>query len=830
MPRLTDTPEHLPLREVSTNVLESIRPQVAETGDAKAQNAQSSGRHPRKSKTVPAFSSKDAAIDGPLEFGEPLLPPTSYSRRRHKPPAPDLSRRHSASHQHDKDSNTQGLPVPIPPLSVPTYLQLELASGRPSEAYIHRSRRQDIVYESNAVKLERLQNFLLLPLTLEHVFTFGTFACLDAWLYSFTILPLRFLKALSILCQSWAINAGNHLKFLIGSASQGFREWEHKRRTIGKDSGEREEVSGDSEVMSHRPLRHNEEKEQSDTVQRPYTRTGPYRHRRTRSVPSTLLPDDKADILKSLLIIFTCILLMRFDASKAYHNIRGQAAIKLYVIFNVLEVFDRLLSAIGQDVLECLFSREALERDSDGRSKILRPFSLFMVALMYTVIHSSALFYQVITLNVAVNSYSNALITLLMSNQFVEIKSTVFKKFEKENLFQLTCADVVERFQLWLMLTIIASRNVVETGSFSFFGGLTSLASYATPNTNTGPTAKAAVTQSAPSILPKAFTLLPSISSSLSCLNSIIPMATQVLGPFFVVLGSEMLVDWLKHAYINKFNNNRPIIYSRFLDILAKDYYTNAFGNQNLTRRLGLPIIPLVCLFFRISVQTYQMFLATWIPPSSSLEPSSTLSLTSIHEQYSSLPSPSTALGASTPVTLPLSVQVPQVIVNGYLFIQRSFKELATYVTPSPSLFVPIFTIILLLLLYSILLLAKLVLGIVLLSYSRSRYTAMKAQERHMERQYSSKPEHQQPSPPTNAHLPPHAEVPIPSANMSVEGARRFGPLGAVEVDEDKRRWIYADEPETVRRHKDRETRPSSHRKGSLENVRRYDMAAKRIW
>jgi hypothetical protein len=50
------------------------------------------------------------------------------------------------------------------------------------------------------------------------------------------------------------------------------------------------------------------------------------------------------------------------------------------------------------------------------------------------------LFYQVITLNVAVNSYNNALLTLLISNQFVEIKGAVFKKFEKENLFQLTCS------------------------------------------------------------------------------------------------------------------------------------------------------------------------------------------------------------------------------------------------------------------------------------------------------------------------------------------------------------------------------------------------------
>lgn len=48
--------------------------------------------------------------------------------------------------------------------------------------------------------------------------------------------------------------------------------------------------------------------------------------------------------------------------------------------------------------------------------------------------------YQMISLNVAVNSYDNALLTLLVSNQFVEIKGSVFKKFEKDSLFQITCA------------------------------------------------------------------------------------------------------------------------------------------------------------------------------------------------------------------------------------------------------------------------------------------------------------------------------------------------------------------------------------------------------
>ena len=206
--------------------------------------------------------------------------------------------------------------------------------------------------------------------------------------------------------------------------------------------------------------------------------------------------------------------------------------------------------------MECLFSKESLERKPNGRSKILRPFWLFILALIYNIVHATALFYQVITLNVAVNSYSNALLTLLMSNQFVEIKSTVFKKIEKDNLFQLTCADVVERFQLWLMLIIIASRNIIETNSLG---------------TSTAESGGAGIASSSPirssNILPKSFTIFPN-------------WIGQVMGPFLLVLGSEMLIDWLKHAYITKFNNTKPNIYGRFLDILAKDYYSNVITSS----------------------------------------------------------------------------------------------------------------------------------------------------------------------------------------------------------------------------------------------------------
>ena len=35
-------------------------------------------------------------------------------------------------------------------------------------------------------------------------------------------------------------------------------------------------------------------------------------------------------------------------APQAYHSVRGQAVIKLYVVFNVLEIFDKLCASFGQ--------------------------------------------------------------------------------------------------------------------------------------------------------------------------------------------------------------------------------------------------------------------------------------------------------------------------------------------------------------------------------------------------------------------------------------------------------------------------------------------------
>jgi len=285
--------------------------------------------------------------------------PTPQSRSSRITPAPlqldDSKSTLKASVMADPVPSPMPLSIPMPPLSIPTYLQLELSSDRPSPLYIHRSVTSDFPYESSRVKIERLQNFLLLPPQLEQVLWFGALACLDAWLYSFTILPLRFLKALYILSQSWGRNLAMELRFVIGIIFAGTgRMWQRRK---GKDSLALSEAptAPTEESRSRRPSMSSSAFQPPRTSfprgaenvsashshpepERKHRRMSALKHRRTKSTPSALMPDHKADILKGLLVLFSCSILMYFDASRMYHSIRGQAAIKLYVIYNVLEV------------------------------------------------------------------------------------------------------------------------------------------------------------------------------------------------------------------------------------------------------------------------------------------------------------------------------------------------------------------------------------------------------------------------------------------------------------------------------------------------------------
>ncbi len=108
---------------------------------------------------------------------------------------------------------------------------------------------------------------------------------------------------------------------------------------------------------------------------------------------------------------------------------------------------------------------------------------------------------------------------------------------------------------------------------------------------------------------------------------------------------------------------------------------------------------------------------------------------------------------------------------------------------------------------FLILLIAKLLLGMALLRYARNRYTAMKVKE--------------------------HAEATgkIHSESFEATG-KRTGGFGKVEVGDDRRRWIFQDDAEGLKKLRDKEQAASSKGKKEIDlnTITRYEMVAKRIW
>ena len=96
----------------------------------------------------------------------------------------------------------------------------------------------------------------------------------------------------------------------------------------------------------------------------------------------------------------------------------------------MLEVADRLIASIGQDTMDTLFW-------SIAHPSPLQLIFHFFLAVCYMFAHSFIMLLQATTLNVAFNNHNKVLLIIMMSNNFIEIKGSVFKRFEKNNLFQV---------------------------------------------------------------------------------------------------------------------------------------------------------------------------------------------------------------------------------------------------------------------------------------------------------------------------------------------------------------------------------------------------------
>lgn len=321
---------------------------------------------------------------------------------------------------------------------------------------------------------ERVYTCLRIPKELEKLMIFGFFLCLDAFLYVFTLLPLRVILALLRLVTVPCCG-------LNGSR--------------------------------------------------------------------LLQPAQVCDVLKGFIMVLCYSMMSYVDYAMMYHLIRGQSVIKLYIIYNMLEVADRLFSSFGQDILDALYWT-ATEPKEKKRAHI-GVIPHFFMAVLYVFLHAILIMVQATTLNVAFNSHNKSLLTIMMSNNFVEIKGSVFKKFEKNNLFQMSNSDIKERFTNYILLLIVCLRNMEQ---FSWN-----------------------------------------------------PDHLWVLFPDVVmVIASEVAVDVVKHAFITKFNDISADVYGEYRASLAFDLVSsrqkNAYTDysDSVSRRMGFIPLPLALLLIRV--------------------------------------------------------------------------------------------------------------------------------------------------------------------------------------------------------------------------------------
>ena len=69
---------------------------------------------------------------------------------------------------------------------------------------------------------------------------------------------------------------------------------------------------------------------------------------------------------------------------------------------------------------------------------------------------------------------------------------------------------------------------------------------------------------------------------------------------------SEMLVDWLKHAFITKFNHIRPSVYERYTDVLCRDLASASGVSRRGARKVGcLAFLPTLLSLKRWMQHTY---------------------------------------------------------------------------------------------------------------------------------------------------------------------------------------------------------------------------------
>ncbi|GFE54774.1 hypothetical protein BaOVIS_021780 [Babesia ovis] len=464
----------------------------------------------------------------------------------------------------------------------------------------------EILDPVDSIPENSLKHMLRLPKRFERIMIYSLCICFDALLFELTLMPIQAVSTfLYILqkCQGQLVELWRYCVAIVHGLFKPTKDiiWLDKQGAIIKASS----GGGSAENRSQGA--------NTDAM------TCEYRHMHSHHVGTSetqsntdeyvITPVEACGFARFVALIMAVLILSRIDTSRVYHNIRGQPFFKLYVIFNMLEVCERLCRSLGRDCIDTLmratikmyklcsnfnlrrsialsamnpkertndsgywlkhaggtigspkltvqgylhiaemstlghgntlgqtdtpggiqnkhaFSAETSEHcevsqfvlpgadtnavpslskadlgqeqspreltfadlgdedlgnKSDGHNFLLKDLSSsldtiadtvfpdssrdpqeyenvymelflrYVLVLVYVTFHAFMHLIRVLILNIAINSSDSAMFLLMVTNNFAEIKSTVFKKYNDTSLFTIVATDAVERFHFYL--------------------------------------------------------------------------------------------------------------------------------------------------------------------------------------------------------------------------------------------------------------------------------------------------------------------------------------------------------------------------------------------
>jgi hypothetical protein len=214
-------------------------------------------------------------------------------------------------------------------------------------------------------------------------------------------------------------------------------------------------------------------------------------------VPWQGLLRHKNALLQAALVLVTSACLSHFTVARLYHDLKEQDFIGLTAISKMLDYCEFTLRQYGKHAYSALYS--ATEPRVIARN--------FAVSCVYTILHAATLCLCLVAYEASLTTNYKTFVLIVITNSFIELKISLFKRYDKRGLFETLTSDFINRFQLCMYFSVILLKAAA------------------------------------------------------------LGRTHQILSGVALYLPVAIGIDWLKHFYISNFNTHSPGLYHELFDI-----------------------------------------------------------------------------------------------------------------------------------------------------------------------------------------------------------------------------------------------------------------------